>query len=293
MLAVKAASLKTGVPFVSVDYIPALVPSREVPPAIFPDWRWLARPAWALLNLMMDMAFCKAPRKFFAEKGLPRIRHAVPDVVFSEHLNLHASSPSFWPPASDWSDIHCACGEFFMPDAAEPWQPSARLQTFLDDGPKPVLFSLGSWEHMAPERVQTLLAESARHAKVRAIIQTKTREEEGRDGDLFFLPWAPHRRLIPSCSAVVHHGGAGTTHMALRAGKPSVVLPFIIEQRAWAKRVAKVGGGAWMSFWRARPENVSALVHEVMTTAPPTELVSAMAQEDGTGVAVQRLERLG
>ena len=93
----KAASLHAKVPYVALDFVPGIVPSREIPPAIFPAWRWLARPAWALLGVMFDMAFREAPRRFFAAKGLPRIRHVIPDVIFSGHLNLHAASPAFWP----------------------------------------------------------------------------------------------------------------------------------------------------------------------------------------------------
>lgn len=292
----KAASLRTGVPFVAVDYLPGLVPSRVVPPALLPPWRWLARPGWALMHVMMDMAFRKAPKKFFADKGLPPIRHAIPDVVFSDHLNLHAASPSFWPPAPDWSDIHCVSGEFFMPTDAEGWAPSPSLRAFLEEGAQPVLLSLGTWELMAPDRVRSLLVDSARHAKTRVIVQTKLSTDEGRDGDLYFLPWAPHRHLISSCSAVVHHGGAGTTHMALRAGKPALALPFILEQRMWAKRLEQVGAGRWLSFWKATPEKVGSLIRDVAASEPfarrAAEMAGAMAGEDGTGMATRRLERL-
>jgi UDP:flavonoid glycosyltransferase YjiC (YdhE family) len=245
---------------------------------------------------MFDMAFTKAPRKFFAEKGLPPIRHAIPDVIFSDRLNLHAASPSFWPAAPDWSDIHCVCGELFMPPDAETWSPSPALEAFLGEGTQPVLWTMGSWEHMAPERIRTLLVESARETKLRAVIQTKASQDEGRDGDLYFLPWAPHRHLAPLCSAVVHHGGAGTTHMALRAGKPAAVLPFIIEQRMWATRVKEVGAGDWLSFWKATPQKVGALVRRVVDSAlhrqRASDMARAMVDEDGTGVATARLERL-
>ena len=247
------------------------------------------------MHVMMDMGFRAAPKKFFAAKGLPPIRHAIPDVVFSERLNLHAASPSFWPPCPDWSDIHCVCGEFFMPLETEPWTPSPSLRAFLDEGPAPVLFTLGSWEHMAPERVHALLVESARHAEMRAIVQTKKSETERRDGNVFVLPWAPHRHLAPLCSTVVHHGGAGTTHMALRAGKPALVLPFIIEQRMWAKRLAQVGAGTSLSFWKATPPGSpqsSARWSPLPRFTKVPRPARAMAGEDGTGVAASRIERL-
>jgi UDP:flavonoid glycosyltransferase YjiC (YdhE family) len=245
----------------------------------------------------MDMAFRKQPQKFFAEKGLPPVRHTIPDVLFSDRLNLLAASPAIWRAAPDWSDIHCVCGDFVMPGEVEPWEPSPSLLAFLEAGAKPVLLSLGSMEHMAPERARNLLVGSARHAKTRAIIQTKTSDDEGRDGDVYFLPWAPHRHLAPYSSAVVHHGGAGTTHSALRAGTPSVVVPFIFEQRLWAKRLRQVGAAARpISFWKATPEKVGSRIREAVASESlqrrAWELANAMAKEDGTGVATRRLERL-
>jgi UDP:flavonoid glycosyltransferase YjiC (YdhE family) len=292
----KAASLATRTPHAIIDYVPGVVPSRLIPPDFLPPWRWLARPGWALLSVLMDMAFAATPRRFFAAKGLPRIRHVIPDVVFSDHLNLHAASPSFWPPAPDWAETHCVCGELAMPDDAEPWAPSSALRSFLNEGPPPVLLSLGSWEHIVQDRGLDLLLASARASGLRAIVQTKRSDVEVREGETFILPWAPHRRLAPMCCAVVHHGGAGTTHMALRAGKPALVLPFILEQRMWAKRLARCGAGRWLSFWKATPERVGALMREVVSSVALREraerMASSMVNEDGAGVAVRRLEVL-
>ncbi len=216
--------------------------------------------------------------------------------MFSDRLNLHASSPSFWPPERDCPDNHCVCGELIPPDNAEGWTPSPRLRAFLDEDPPPVLFSLGSMEHLVPDRAHRLLVASAHAARVRAIVQTKRGDEESRDGDVFVLPWAPHRQLVPMCSAVVHHGGAGTTHMALRAGKPALVLPFILEQRMWAKRVASVRAGRWLSFWRVTPARVADAVSDVVASAAFHEgarrMAESMAHEDGAGLAVRRLEAM-
>jgi UDP:flavonoid glycosyltransferase YjiC (YdhE family) len=294
---VKAAALKFGVPFVSVDYYPGVVPSKRVPPLGLSSWGLFEGVRWSLLRLALDLAFTKAPAKFFADKGLPAPRHAIPDVIFSERLNLHAASPTLCPPAPDWSEIHQVCGEFCLPEGNEPWQPSPSLRAFLEGGDSPVLISLGSMEHMAPSRVRDLAVASAHHAKIRALIQTKRDAGvEGQDGDLYFLPWASHRRLLPLCRAVVHHGGAGTTHAVLRAGKPSVVLPFIFEQQLWARRLQQVGaGGKFVSFWKATPEKVAAGIRQAIESEPmrrkALELASAMAPEDGTGVATRLLER--
>jgi sterol 3beta-glucosyltransferase len=296
MWPVKAAALVAGVPFVAIHYYPGFVPSRSVPPPGFPPWGWLNRPAWGLVTILLDLAFRSAAAEFFEQKGLPRVRHAIPDALFSDRLNLLAVSPAFWPPASDWGDLHRVCGNFVMAEANEAWVPSAELEGFLLDGPPPVLMSLGSMEHMAPERARDLLVAAARVARVRTIVQTKRDGgAEGRDGDLYFLPWAPHAPLAVRCSAVVHHGGAGTTHAALRAGRPSVVVPFIVEQRLWARQLRAVGAAAKpISFWKATPDRVAEAIHEVLASESLREaalrLAAAMAREDGTGAATRLIE---
>jgi UDP:flavonoid glycosyltransferase YjiC (YdhE family) len=293
----KAAAEASRVPFVSLHYYPGVVPSCIAPPAIFPNWRWLARPGWALLSLMLDLALAGPARKFFAQKGLTPVRHVIPDLLFSDRLNLLAASPSFFPPAPDWSASFCVTGDLRMTSALAPWQPSPALSAFLSRGEKPVLMSLGSMEHMAPARSRELLITSARRAGVRAIIQSKTAIEEGQDGDLYFISWAAHEALAPHCSLFLHHGGAGTSHAALRAGLPSVVLPFIFEQRLWAKRLRQVGAAPnACSFWRARPARVAALIHEALAEAKlrarAGAIAHAMESEDGAALSIQRIAAL-
>jgi UDP:flavonoid glycosyltransferase YjiC (YdhE family) len=132
---------------------------------------------------------------------------------------------------------------------------------------------------------------------VRAIIQTKTSADEGRDGDLYFMRWAPHAWLAPHCALFVHHGGAGTSHAALRAGLPSVVLPFIFEQGLWAKRLRQIGAAERaLSFWRAKPERVGDRIRALLASERARHsagrLARAMEHEDGAATAARRLELL-
>ena len=61
--------------------------------------------------------------------------------------------------------------------------------------------------------------------------------------NVFVLDSAPHSWLFPRMTAVVHHGGAGTTAEGLRAGVPSVIVPFIVDQLFWGKRVKALKAG--------------------------------------------------
>jgi UDP:flavonoid glycosyltransferase YjiC (YdhE family) len=61
--------------------------------------------------------------------------------------------------------------------------------------------------------------------------------------EVFKIDTIPHDWLFPQMAAVVHHGGAGTTAAGLRAGIPSVIIPFFAEQPFWGRRIAELGVG--------------------------------------------------
>ena len=104
-----------------------------------------------------------------------------------------------------------------------------------------------------------------------------------------------HDQLFQHGSAIIHHGGAGTTASALHAGVPQVIIPHFGDQFLWAREVRKLGAG--IRIRRKRwPERLSAAVQYVEESAAlpaqAHELASTLAQEDGPGNAVQALEEL-
>lgn len=62
--------------------------------------------------------------------------------------------------------------------------------------------------------------------------------------DMYFIESIPHTWLFPKMAGVIHHGGAGTTAAAFRAGVPSVVVPHGNDQFAWGKRTEELGVGS-------------------------------------------------
>ena len=77
-------------------------------------------------------------------------------------------------------------------------------------------------------------------------------------------------------------------------GRPSVVVPFIVEQRLWARQLRAVGAaGIPISFWKATPERVAERIREAMASealrGAASRLAASMAREDGTGAATRLL----
>jgi UDP:flavonoid glycosyltransferase YjiC (YdhE family) len=110
------------------------------------------------------------------------------------------------------------------------------------------------------------------------------------------LDFAPHVWLYPRAAAVVHHGGAGTTASALRAGMPSVVVPFAFDQPFWAERLRRLGAGPAPVPERGLTatrlaEAIRCAVEDPRMRNATRSLGERIRAEDGVGAAVREVER--
>jgi UDP:flavonoid glycosyltransferase YjiC (YdhE family) len=112
--------------------------------------------------------------------------------------------------------------------------------------------------------------------------------------DVFVAPAFDHDRVLPRCRAAVHHGGAGTTSAALRAGLPTVVCSIFADQPFWGDRVERLGVGTTFPFQKLTANRLSAALDVVLTpevAARAHHLGRALRAEDGTKAIVDLVER--
>ena len=170
--------------------------------------------------------------------------------LYGPHEKLHRDrvpffygySPSVVPRPDDWPNWLHVTGYWFMP-RQDSWQPPEDLVEFLESGPPPVYIGFGSMRSSDPRALTRKVVEALDLTGQRGILLTGW---GGLDGDdlpdhVFRIDAVPHDWLFPKMAAVVHHGGAGTTATALRAGVPSIITPFFADQFFWASRVAELG----------------------------------------------------
>lgn len=229
---------------------------------------------------------------------------------------LHGFSAALVPRPSDWPAREHLTGAWFLDresgagddagDAAgprpgrEPWRPDRALQHFLDQGPAPVYIGFGSMPARDAGALTRTVIEAVRLAGRRALIargwgameqQSPSVAEAGR---WHVLEAAPHEWLFPRCAAVVHHGGAGSTHQGLRWGRPTLVCPLVVDQPFWAARVNALGAGpAPLPLASLRSGALADALAGI--DAPPyvenaQRLGEAIRREDGVGRAVQVIE---
>jgi sterol 3beta-glucosyltransferase len=157
---------------------------------------------------------------------------------------LFAYSQLVAPRPRDWAPWMHVTGYWRL--HPEEWQPPEGLGEFLAAGPT-ICIGFGSMRSRRISRIlDTALDALARRGR-RVLILTGwsgyAGRPEGQDGNVFVTGSAPHDWLFPRVSAVVHHGGAGTAAAALRAGVPSVILPFFFDQGFWGRWLAGCGLG--------------------------------------------------
>ncbi|MEO0406981.1 MAG: glycosyltransferase [Cyanobacteria bacterium P01_A01_bin.135] len=157
---------------------------------------------------------------------------------------LYGYSPTVVPKPTNWGDRLQVTGYWFL-DSPSDWQPSTALQEFLAAGSPPVYVGFGSMSGEDPARFTQIVLDALRQTGQRGILLTGWGGISQTDlpDQVFLLDAAPHDWLFPRMATIVHHGGAGTTAAALKAGVPSIIVPFFGDQPFWGDRVQRLGTG--------------------------------------------------
>ena len=157
---------------------------------------------------------------------------------------IYAYSPVVLPRPSDWGQFKQVSGYWFL-DGASDYEPPGQLAAFLDGGSPPIYVGFGSMVDHERDETTAIVIDAVSRAGRRAILHAGWSGLGSGDmpDSILVVDDVPHDWLFRRCAAVVHHGGAGTTAAGLRAGVPTVVVPFFLDQFFWAWRVRDLGAG--------------------------------------------------
>ena len=240
----KLAALKQKKPFISITLCHAAIPNPAVPPLSFPNMgRQINKISWMLLDTVFNWALKKPLSRLWLEAGEIPPKNVLTELLSSQQLNLVAVDPLFSRLHEQWLPHNQVCGFLNLTEDIQHWTIPDKLSNFLNNGSAPVYMTFGSLQQAVPDWSMALFLEAVKLAGCRAIIQTSSDQypADSEIKDIYFIGRHPHQPLFSRCSAVVHHGGAGTTHAATRSGCPSVVIPFMDEQLFWAHQLQKLG----------------------------------------------------
>jgi len=288
-----------GVPYASAVFCPCGVPSRDAPPPTVKTQslpRWLNRLLWDIGGPLATLAFGTPINRARAAIGLRRL-DGVLDHLAGDRIIVAADRDL--APLGDDAPARAVATDAWILDIGAPALDD-RLARFLDLDPPPVYVGFGSMvATRAPELAEHAVA--AVRAVGRAAIVASGWADLGRTldagDDLLVARALPHAAVLPRVAAAVHHGGAGTTTAAARAGVPQIVLPHILDQFYWAHRVAQLALGP-----RALPvglvtadilaDRLHAAIEDPRYAGRAAAFAERIGDRDGTADAVTHLEQL-
>ncbi|MBV8879807.1 MAG: glycosyltransferase [Planctomycetaceae bacterium] len=214
-----------------------------------------------------------------------------PHLVLALFTSLLANRQPDWPPHTTVAG-YCFYDKKSGHDALNP-----ALVRFLEEGPAPLVFTLGSTAVLDAGSFYEESAAAARTLKKRAVLLCGKTPPRGVDGaDLHIAEYAPYSQLFTRAEAVICSGGIGTIGQCLKAGVPFVVVPFGNDQPDNAARCCRLGVSRTLPRKRYRrdraAETVGALLADPGARTKARDGARVIAQEDGVRVACEALERL-
>ena len=224
-------------PTVSVTLMAEAIPAKD------PKDPFIKRAVMNMIGAGMGLVMTRPLNQIRKRVGVPPMGATG---ITSPTLNLLPLSKHISSPNPLWESRHHMTGYWFA-SAPQTWTPPATLTAFLEAGQPPVVVSLGAMALSGEDALEAaqITLEAVQRAGVRAIIQ-------GWDDPMKRLPIPatvfhagsiPHDWLLAHASALVHHGGFGTTSAGFCAGIPMLVIPHIIDQFIWGNKVAELGVG--------------------------------------------------
>ena len=240
-----------GVPYRFIATCPQLLHS-SAHPAVGVQRQGLPKPlnraSWLLSDLFGRLALLSGINRERAALGLRPARGGPTAHLLGENVVV-ASDPVLGAVPDDADTPWVQTGYVHMEQKGGIGD---RVAAFLDAGPPPIYVGFGSMPERDLMRLVPMVLDAAGSRGLRVVFPMEPHAAPGLDGRNFCCAGGiPHARLFSRVAAVVHHGGAGTTATAARAGVPQVVVPHILDQYYWADQVHRLGIGP-PPVWRSR-----------------------------------------
>jgi vancomycin aglycone glucosyltransferase len=282
-----------GIRYVLATYHIFGLPSRHFAPAArlgtqSPVGETDNRTLWAQDAERVNALYAEPLNRGRAALGLPPIDN-VRDHVITNRPWLAAD-----PILAPWKDLTdldiVQTGAWILPDDRPL---PAELETFLDTGEPPVYVGFGSMAMRSSPDLGRVAVEAARANGRRLLLGRGWADLSPVDtgADCLVVGDVSHQALFPRVAPVVHHGGAGTTTTAALAGAPQVVVPQIVDQPHWARRVAELGIGVAHDGPVQTRESLASALGTALTpeTRARATALAAQIRTDGAIVAAKRL----
>jgi rhamnosyltransferase subunit B len=298
----------TGIPWASYVLAPLSFFSAFDPP-VLPMYPRLARADKTVpgmgraIKRLARFVSRKWPQPIYdlrSELGLEQGSNPLFDAKHSPQLVLALFSRVLGTEQKDWpehTEITGFC--YYDADAGNAALP-AHLEEFLNAGPAPVVFTLGSAAVLAAGKFYEFSAKAAMRLGIRAVLligsDPRNKMKQALPETICVAEYAPYSALFNRAAMVVHQGGVGTTAQCLKAGKPMLIMPYSHDQPDNGRRMRRLGVARVIQRGDYTPMKVArkleAMLEEPRFALRAAEVARVLRHEDGVKAACDALEGL-
>ena len=216
---------------------------------------------------------------------------------FSPHLVLALFSKRLAASRPDWPANTVQPGFVFYDQPEMDAQLKAALAEFLADiGDPPLVFTLGSTAAHNPGNFYDVSIAAAKRLRRRAVLVGASQSPKIMEPGILAVPYAPYSWIFPRAAVLVHQGGSGTTGQSMRAGKPTLIVPYGWDQPDNAIRLEREGAGLHLPRKAYSVENATDALRRLLTEPQFAEKAAKIGQEiraeDAVSLAGNAIERL-
>lgn len=257
----------------------------------------LANRAIIQLLKVMSRSWAEPIHQLRRELGLSPLRgNPFIDDKYSPYLVLAMFSSVFAKPQPDWPANTLIIGFSFYDGSEQSVQLPSDLEQFLEAGEPPVVFTLGSAAVMTPGQFYKESISAAKLLNRRAVLLIgKNDPPKNLSDDIIAVSYAPYSQIFPHACAIVHQGGIGTTAQALRAGRPTLVMPYSHDQPDNAARVERLGTSRTITRKQYQAARVAQQLRELLDNssyrAKAAEIGQIIQAENGVSLACDAIEK--
>lgn len=292
---------RLGVPWAVGVLAPITWLSRK-DPGVLQSWEPDTPPLWYvrsrffvgrwILRWLLDRPLNPIRRRY----GFPPQRDLFLADVRGGAVNLGLWSRHLRGPTSDDPPNGRICGFPWFDRDQDLEHPAAELDRFLSEGEPPIIFTLGTSVVHVGGNFYDHAAEACRLLGRRGLLLTRHEEYARRNlpNGVSAFTYAPFSTVLPRGCATVHHGGVGTMAQAMRAGRPTLIVPFAYDQFDHAARAKRLGVSVTVKRKQISPRSLAAALRTVLddpdVVRRAEQLGKKLSEEDGALNAVTALE---
>ena len=300
---------KRGLPWVSSVLAPISFFSAYDPPVLaqMPALYHVQRRSVSLGRLLYRIASHKLEKlmepvyRLRAELGLPRGAQPLlagqhsPTRVLAMFSTVLAKPQPDWPPNTRVTGFALYDRRDFFGET----EMQQELRTFLDEGPPPIVFTLGSsafWVAKDFYRDSIRAAQALGQRALLLIGHARNLPTEQLPKGVAAFEYAPFSQVLPRAQAIVHQGGVGTTGQGLRSGRPVLIVPHAHDQFDNAARVVRLGCGRMIARPRYNARNATIELEKLLGSQDyftnAAEVGREVQNENGAGAAADAIEEV-